>query len=434
MPCNTVCGLDADDVFAYERERTVRIRHKWLGLTYYVTVLGIVLYIAIYQLAIEREFTEFTKIWGAVRTTAIMSDTLPALEELPYCLPAGSLSSDGDAWRRPCVTWALSETTSTQPRGGIFIATRAKQTLQVRSGACDDNEFGCQAWLNVPESIETFFIGAVGNLTLNLQHSAYDSSLGVSVETFGLPRGAAKVKGPGGSVATSPTASGDVVSFADLLAAAEVDLNSTYLPVRKATRQEAGSMRYISHNTPLRERGLTVVLSAMYAGGREDPGYAYDVWADEIEASMERTEQLNATARLVTELAGVQVFFEQEGGVKTFDFRTLLLTLVTGSALIASAKTVADLYLRYLSPHRDLYRFFVFSSTPDLDPDDERGHAVLESVVARKRWKDDFLHARERGDCPRLATRSGASINGTPKETGSTALIRASHTELNGQI
>ena len=49
----------------------------------------------------------------------------------------------------------------------------------------------------------------------------------------------------------------------------------------------------------------------------------------------------------------VQFIFSQTSKVNTFDVRTLLLTLVSGAALLSAAKTVADAFVLYISPHRE---------------------------------------------------------------------------------
>lgn len=430
-----LCGLDADDVFAYERERTVRIRHKWLGITYYTVVVAALLWVGIVQLGINREFTIFHRVWGAVRSRVAFQGPLPPISSLPYCLSDGSPNAIGNMWTRPCVTWSLSDSTGTNPQGGLFIATRATQTILVRNEACGDNEYGCESWV-AASNHQSFFIGAVEDLTITLEHSAYDSILGVSIDTFGMPRNPATLRGPGGEATLNPTDKGDVLTFGDLLRVAEVDLNSTTLPVRSGARAAGGRNADFTQTHPFRDRGVTIVLSAKYAGNTDDPGYSYDVWADEIVGSLQRTETINASARLVSDMVGTQIFFGQSGGVLQFDFSTLLLTLVTGSALISIAKTVADFYLRYLSPHKSLYSLFVFSNTPDLDPDDEHSATVLESVMARKRWKDDYLHAREQGECPALviaASKPNGGIN-QRTESGNTMLVRLSHSEMNSQL
>ena len=73
------------------------------------------------------------------------------------------------------------------------------------------------------------------------------------------------------------------------------------------------------------------------------------------------------------------------------DVRTLLLTLVSGLALLSAAKTVADAFVLYLSPHRKSYRLFITTDTPDFDPDTEAERLLLAKVLARKRRKQSLL-------------------------------------------
>ena len=67
--------------------------------------------------------------------------------------------------------------------------------------------------------------------------------------------------------------------------------------------------------------------------------------------------------------------------------RTLMLTLISGLALLSIAKTIADSFVLYISPNRADYRLFVVNSTPDFDPDSPEEKKVLEELLHRKRVK-----------------------------------------------
>ena len=44
-----MCGYDLDDVFAFQTDKQVRVRHRWLGGIYYFGFLLVLLYTIIYQ-------------------------------------------------------------------------------------------------------------------------------------------------------------------------------------------------------------------------------------------------------------------------------------------------------------------------------------------------------------------------------------------------
>jgi hypothetical protein len=94
----------------------------------------------------------------------------------------------------------------------------------------------------------------------------------------------------------------------------------------------------------------------------------------------------NATRELY-DVHGLQIIFEQGGGLSQFDVMTLLLTFVTGIALASVAKTVANAFILYVSPRKDDYRLFVRTTTPDFSPDSDAEAQSLADTLAGKRRK-----------------------------------------------
>ena len=99
----------------------------------------------------------------------------------------------------------------------------------------------------------------------------------------------------------------------------------------------------------------------------------------------------------MNDVHGMQLLFSQEGSFFVFDFPTLMLALISGFALFASAKSLADAFLMYAAPKRADYQLFVQSTTPDFSPDGPVEEAVLQQVLERKRWKQALIMARSGG-------------------------------------
>ena len=97
---------------------------------------------------------------------------------------------------------------------------------------------------------------------------------------------------------------------------------------------------------------------------------------------------------------GLQISFEQAGGLSTPDVRTTLLTLITGLALMSVAKTVTDAYLLYLSPRSKDYRLFVRTTTPDFAPDSDAEAQSLADTLAGKRRKMERRLAKHVAQAP----------------------------------
>ena len=60
---------DWDDLLAYTAPKTVSVRHKWVGIVYYVTLIAIVGYVVGYEIIMKKGYTEFDMLAGIVRTT-----------------------------------------------------------------------------------------------------------------------------------------------------------------------------------------------------------------------------------------------------------------------------------------------------------------------------------------------------------------------------
>lgn len=174
---------------------------------------------------------------------------------------------------------------------------------------------------------------------------------------------------------------GDLFTLAELLEATGVNLDETLNTTLK-------------EETP-RHIGITVRLSLRYTSANT---YSYRAAADEIESSIVLFERLNSTHRVRSSRHGVNIVFLQGKGYLAFDFQTLLLTLVSGAALIVLAKNVADFYVIRLAPWRENFKLFVQAPTPDFFPDTEYERQVLEDMLASKRRKRGIVMGNSRSE------------------------------------
>ena len=60
---------DWDDLLAYTAPKTVSVRHKWVGIVYYVTLIAIVGYVVGYEIIMKKGYTKFDMLAGSVRAT-----------------------------------------------------------------------------------------------------------------------------------------------------------------------------------------------------------------------------------------------------------------------------------------------------------------------------------------------------------------------------
>jgi hypothetical protein len=80
--------LDLDDLFAYKTYKTVRVRHRTLGLVYYITMIFIFMYTGLYTVWYQEGYVQSIAFVGSVRSTAQQPAVIYPTD--PYCLPQGS--------------------------------------------------------------------------------------------------------------------------------------------------------------------------------------------------------------------------------------------------------------------------------------------------------------------------------------------------------
>lgn len=372
---------DWDDVLAYTTERKTRIRHKWLGALYYATMLAILVYTVVWQVVLLRGYLLLEPIGGSVGASVEAGGTFAPVSSLAYCAQSGQRT---DLLQRPCTSFEpLTESVPTADVG-LLVATRLSSVVQLRNASCARFEYGCDEWPTSPVLPTDEYIGDIESALVTIQHSVEPSGASPAggqaqlplVDTFTSPaQRTASIVGfgtpPGGWPVTA-LAHGDVLTVKELMAAAGVDLDA----------RGAGDVT----DTP-RHAGTTIRVAIEY----DASGYTYRAVESRVQRELAAVRPLNATARRADTLRGVQLVFTQTSRVYRFDVRTLLLTLVSGLALLSAAKTVADAFVLYLSPHRKSYRLFITTDTPDFDPDTEAERLLLAKVLARKRRKQSLL-------------------------------------------
>ena len=319
--------------------------------------------------------------------------------ELPYC---------ANRWNISCVSRDLGLISLVQPNEGLLVPTRIKLSTQHLNASCGLHRYGCTPWVPSGDTADVY-VGNVEAATVMVQHAVsragatarYGSAI---VGSFAPDRPVPTLSGSTSTITVSKwcgceevdlpnqpapagatcaalncTDVGDLFSVDDLLGVIGVSLSD---PAAKSVLQT------------LRYSGLTVRLSVRYDGATS---YSYHAAANEIEAKLQSVDMLNETTRVVHDTHGLQILFAQGQGFYQLDFRTILLTLVSGLALLSVAKTIADSFLLYIAPRRADYRLFASVTTPDFAPDTTDARKVLEHVIARKRRKHLYVVGRGAG-------------------------------------
>eukprot|EP00316_Scyphosphaera_apsteinii_P012397 CAMPEP_0119303528 /NCGR_PEP_ID=MMETSP1333-20130426/4948_1 /TAXON_ID=418940 /ORGANISM="Scyphosphaera apsteinii, Strain RCC1455" /LENGTH=434 /DNA_ID=CAMNT_0007306233 /DNA_START=169 /DNA_END=1473 /DNA_ORIENTATION=- len=394
-------SCDLDDWLAYTTEKQVRIRHRWIGIIYYLTILLIVGYVLAYEIIYQRGYAKFQSLSGTVRATVLPPSRLRPANEQPYC---ASPQQHPAAHPLPCVAWDPTLTTRFSSGGGLLVGTRISRKVQRRNTSCPDMGYPCRPWYN--DEANTTYVGDIERWTILVQHSVSATSIlsrfSGSLDSFGK-RPAAILTGANTSahIETIPCgepahidlcgrARGDLFSVAELLRAANIALDKKSHSIAKDSGYET-----------LRYAGIALVLTIEYFAGLDGNKYSYTVNVSKLEASetffgaFSSSLQTGPDAiRELFDVHGIQILFVQSGGLNTFDIRTLLLTFVSGIALVSMAKTVANVFLLYLSPHRADYSLFVMTQSPDFSPDNETERHILQETLGKKRNKNARLSGK----------------------------------------
>jgi len=389
-----LCGMDLDDVFAYQTAKTVSVRHKWLGIIYYSTIIAIVGYTIGYKVLYMKGYEMEIELAGAVRASVQQPSVLPPVADLPYCSQShGSLPYGVPTL--PCVypdlsDGALSRLTPGE-EGSLLVGTRVSKTLQTFNHNCTASNYSCAPWEDAGPK-ESFYLGGLEACTIMVQHLVSQATTqtfhSAVIDSFSPSRPVAQLKGPLGQVplrerSVTKGPSGDIFNISDLLWVAGADADEPVANPSGASPAN-GSLRY---------NGVTLRVRVVYSGSSlawTDTHYEYRISVNELEAKFVSVDEAAggpAGTRTVQDLHGLQLLFSQDGNLNVFDFQTLMLSLVAGFAYLFVAKMAADYFLLYFAPKRHDYKLFVQAHSPDFSPESEGGRQLLEGVLKRKRRK-----------------------------------------------
>uniref|UniRef100_A0A7S0LEJ1 Uncharacterized protein n=1 Tax=Coccolithus braarudii TaxID=221442 RepID=A0A7S0LEJ1_9EUKA len=388
-------NADWDDLLAYTTEKRVVVRHRWLGLVYYFSILAIVIYTIVGTIILQKGYAVNLPIkGGAVRSTVrARHDEIEWSSS--FCDPAVK-SGEFNA-TLPCVypdykANVLAKTTTGVSNGGLLVGTRVSVTRQELNTTLHGSVY--EGWQDAPNGTKmSFYVTGAEDSTIMIQHSVSletqrkfgGSTLmgnnALIVDTSNSDRPVARITNEqntrGADVTTFSQANGDIVKMSDVLHVAGVRLDD-YIP---------------QHRESYRYEGVTITIAIRYAGQNTGGGgtsYSYEVATTALPGKYTEADEDSPTTRTVRDLRGVQVLFSQDGSeLYVWSWYAFLLSWLSGAALIGIATTVANCFLKYLAPRRADYKLFVQSTTPDFSPDTDTDKQLLEDILVEKR--------RERG-------------------------------------
>ena len=75
-------AIDWDDLLAYTTTRSVTVRHRYLGLTYYSLLTGVLVYIFVGQIGFQKKYNVQLNVDGSIQANV---QGLRPISELDYC-------------------------------------------------------------------------------------------------------------------------------------------------------------------------------------------------------------------------------------------------------------------------------------------------------------------------------------------------------------
>ena len=169
-------AIDWDDLLAYTTTRSVTVRHRYLGLTYYSLLTGVLVYIFVIQIGFQKKYNVQLNVDGSIQANVQGPAALRPLSELDYC---NRTYVDGHVYE--CVYPELATGVLAKAvigvEGSLLIGTRLSTTVQHRDASCGQHDaYRCPAWLPeygtaaYDDAKTTSFVGDVDRSTIRFQH------------------------------------------------------------------------------------------------------------------------------------------------------------------------------------------------------------------------------------------------------------------------
>ena len=99
-------AIDWDDLLAYTTTRSVTVRHRYLGLTYYSLLTGVLVYIFVGQIGFQKKYNVQLDVDGSIQANVQGPAALRPLSEpslIHPTVPQSRVSAELRLVQRPCL-------------------------------------------------------------------------------------------------------------------------------------------------------------------------------------------------------------------------------------------------------------------------------------------------------------------------------------------
>lgn len=394
-----------NDLLSYRTVRTVRIRDKWVGLTYYIILVGILAYIIAYQIVYKQSYLKTSNTVGSAR----LQLQRPTIEyrwgdgQPPYC-PGGtaqtfpliksfySFPSPGTyqyndngivSSQLPCMYFdELDAVPQSLDPNALFVLTRLTTINETAFplNECELAEHSYCEWNT--SSTSTSYISDVEMFTLWVDHALVSPDLrmtrtasqmgGVMLDYQGNPVDPCAVYSvyPSGCpdfIAVGVEGKRDIVSIKTLLLAAGI----------QSLDQVSGTDDNMQSETH-RYGGVVIVVNIDYSNhftttstlNTSEVSYTYRVSTvsnAEFKAQEAYQEKniLPSPKRIVYDRHGIRVIVFFTSTLGGFDLQTLLINLTVSLGLLSVGVSIMDQIILLFCPLRNVYRQYKERRTID---------------------------------------------------------------------
>jgi len=358
---------DPDDIFAYDTFKMVTIRDRYLGMLHHGLQIGILIYIIIYVLVLEKEFLKRDPAIGLVRIA--VQNPARGFRNVnntarPYCTDPYN-PNNGTLPR--CVYPPIDQISDSS---GSMLFLTTHMTVTDYYSNCDVNLPDCDP---VPvNGTSEFIVANLDNITISIDHSAQvdfdgEAPLGF-LQTLKDPNSDNLVwkDCKDCSQVKYESLAADKIKLADILKAAHLDLEEIANDYLVEEDEYTGPATF-------RSFGAVILLSVVYDNVENylsgSPAILYHYRPQLIteidDYAIDSIYTAYPNNRTVVNRKGIRIVGLMAGEIGSFTFQALLIQLTTSIALIKVATTAVDLLAIHLLPRRVLYKNAKFEKTDD---------------------------------------------------------------------
>ncbi|EGC40099.1 hypothetical protein DICPUDRAFT_74417 [Dictyostelium purpureum] len=365
-------NLDWDTILSYNTVKIVRIRDRRLGLLHLLFMVFIVSYVVVYQAIYKKGYLLSEVPVCSIRTTLMAPKEIDT--ERPYCKSNNNTYAysklECEYWDDPLVLFPPGDDVS------FTASTRVKITNQTTDG-CSFKDPRCK-YKDVSE--ESIYVADIEKYTVMIDHTMFSPQSQIQYNArdlsgYILDRDGNEIQINDTNNRVGVKGQYDVLEIGKLLELGGIDLD--------AESPDKGD--------PNRYTGIIALVFIKYSNtfsystGNFKYTYSIRQVNDTIYNVKDPIYFDSLGSRMVLKRYGIRLLFVQDGAIGSFNFQSLLLTMVSGLGLLTVATLVVDQLAVRILPQRKSYSSVKFQVTESMSKKkkiiDDSGEELLYTKI-----------------------------------------------------